>query len=306
MHKFATAEIELQEVIDEFKDLFLTIDTYNNDPDFPFLSDSELIDAHESCGLDYLKLVYTQTAKKPGNAIKNAITEFKKVISYRKKNIQCNSSIEEWEEIKRWIEVCIDKYELGAHQKKPSEEWFKDLIYDFFGHTLYSMASAKTIKKIILDLGYEIDKYEFEILFYYARFFEYRGCLHLRGVEANNCRKTKKNRLFHAQNDFMRSLNLYDLIKNEDIDKYVKNIKNRLNFIDSSYLMRKNDLLNFFNKFLVKTIGFIFSKLLSFFGYIQIASVSFGDQVRRLPLSKSMLTIEKLADFLGIDIKRNK
>ncbi|MBF2008369.1 MAG: hypothetical protein IGS49_23730 [Chlorogloeopsis fritschii C42_A2020_084] len=217
----------LEKAIEAFEALFDIVKNHH-DPTNPlfFRRSNILPDAHEYCGLTYLKLSHERSVNHPELHLKKSVENFLSASYYRSKiSRKSEQSSSKWEEIKSSCDNYIEEYKQGEAQQK-SKDFFSSLISHCFNQLIYSNASMEKIKDAIMDLEIidlecELDNFSQEILTFYARLYEYRGYSYKRIAAfcADEGDLEKACNVFYAaKRDLERSCNIYDLVEHTTLE----------------------------------------------------------------------------------------
>jgi hypothetical protein len=212
----------LEKAIAAFEDLFAIVKIHH-DPTNPlfFRRLNILPDAHEHCGLAYLKLSHEKSVDHPELHLKKSVENLLSASYYRSKiSRKYEQSTSKWEEIKFSCDNYIEKYKQGEAQQE-SKAFFSRLISDCFNQLIYSNASGEKIKDAIMDLEVidlecDLDNFSQEILTFYARLYEYRGYSYKQIAIfcADECDLERAyNVSCTAKYDLERSCSIYELVE---------------------------------------------------------------------------------------------
>jgi hypothetical protein len=233
--------------------------------------------------------LFSQDPDTSDSYLLEGILRFSEAASLREKFSDKKNTIssQNWTEIQISCDNCIRKYKKIRFKK--NEDYFSELIVNDFGE----IASSQKAIEAITNLGCDLNYFTYDILFYYAKLYQYRGYAYKQiGKLSRKKVKRSTNHFTLARRDLRKSSLIYrDMPKiapspttiritkikkiKKEIDKEVRDI-NRRNGRRDSIVAFLPDILTHISAWIFACIFFCHSFILALSNTLQLRSLFDG------------------------------
>jgi hypothetical protein len=181
--------------------------------------------------------LFSQDPDTSDSYLLEGILRFSEAASLREKFSDKKNTIssQNWTEIQISCDNCIRKYKKIRFKK--NEDYFSELIVNDFGE----IASSQKAIEAITNLGCDLNYFTYDILFYYAKLYQYRGYAYKQiGKLSRKKVKRSTNHFTLARRDLRKSslIAILNQLPDQIGLKALRSNKPILNLISDCYIYR--------------------------------------------------------------------